>query len=301
VGMTEFYNQDGTASLVASSEILGNARELDGDWGTEHPETVVQVDDMLFFWDSHNRAFIQDSENGAFPISDYKMTTFFRDMGDSMAAGLEAGASIIHACDYNPVLKTLFFSYYYQQRGGGIALYHLPSKRWIGGLYDLTNSHLYLTGFIRGDNRFYWIYDGKLYEMTSTSERRMYSGATTRSVGGVVVVGNSEPLVPKIIDTVGVISNQHTGWAVDNVTIPADASTKVDQESWVIDEDWLTREGITRAPVKRNVYSSGSYSDADLWEGERMRGRVVKVTFTLPEQTLGKVEITAFEIGMTTS
>jgi hypothetical protein len=88
---------------------------------------------------------------------------------------------------------------------------------------------------------------------------------------------------------------------VTNVTIPADATTKVDQVSLVIDEDWLTREGVTRAPVKRNLYTSGVYSYGNLWEGERMRGRVAEVKFTLPTQVSGKVEVTALEIGMTSS
>jgi hypothetical protein len=137
--------------------------------------------------------------------------------------------------------------------------------------------------------------------MSSTADRREFLGSTVKESASIKVVGNEMPLLPKIIDTVGVISNQHTGWAVDNVTIPADASTKVDQVSLVIDEDWLTREGIIRAPVKRNLYTTGVYNYGKLWEGEKMRGRVVKVTFTLPEQTSGKVEIAAFEIGMTTS
>ena len=114
-------------------------------------------------------------------------------------------------------------------------------------------------------------------------------------------MGNENPLLPKIIDNVGVISNQHTGWTVDTITIPADATTKVDQSSKVFSADWLTREGITRAPVKRNAYTSGVYAYKDYWEGEKMRGRVVEVEFTLPAQTSGKVEVLGFEIGTTDS
>jgi hypothetical protein len=274
---------------------------LDGDWGTEHPETVVQVDDMLFFFDIHNRAFVQDSENGAYPISDNKMKQFFLELGDDLMIADYLGAYYLVACDYEPITKCIHFLYYYQQGQWGTVLYHLPSKRWVSYLLDDWNTAVYLGGYIRAENRFYHVYNGDLHELDSAAERRMFTGATTRSTGAVIVAGNTEPLVPKTIDTVGVISNQHTGWTVTSVTIPADATTKVDQSSSVIDEDWFTREGITRAPVKRNTYSSGVYAYSDLWEGDKMRGRVVKVAFVLPVQTTGKVEITAFEIGMTTS
>ena len=156
-------------------------------------------------------------------------------------------------------------------------------------------------GLIGAENRFFSVNDGALHLMDDNADRREYIGGTTKEEAFIKVVGNQMPLLPKTIDTVGVISNQHTGWAVTNVTIPADATTKVDQVSLVIDEDWLTREGVTRAPVKRNLYTSGVYSYGNLWEGERMRGRVAEVKFTLPTQVSGKVEVTALEIGMTKS
>lgn len=526
VGMTEFYNQDGTSNLVASSAILGNARELDGDWGTEHPETVVKVGDMLFFWDLHNRALVQDSENGAVAISDNKMRAFFKDLGEAIDAAILAGTDCVLSCDYHSVLQTLFFFYYINGSAAKMILYHLPSKRWIspmsgldtttttteviyGYLYNWyaatdargiaaegwgvptsadgnilmaylggwlvaggklkeegliywsspnvgsdnsvgfngrgsgfrtynlgsfvgqkntmdiwgaddvdtsngwmlvsvrydraifargptnkkwglglrlvrpatvaeqllpdgtacdsytgNNSRVYRTvkigtqvwiadnlcetkfrngddipevtnngawaalttgarcsynndednaftttttvstdvgGVIGAENRFFVVDNGDLHLMDDTADRREYIGSTTKEEAFIKVVGNENPLLPKIIDNVGVISNQHTGWAVDTITIPADATTKVDQSSRVFSADWLTREGITRAPVKRNAYTSGVYAYKDYWEGEKMRGRVVEVEFTLPAQTSGKVEVLGFEIGTTDS
>lgn len=525
VGMTEFFNQDGTSNLVSSSAILGNARELDGDWGTEHPETVVKVGDMLFFWDLHNRAVVQDSENGAVAVSDNKMREFFKDLGEAIEAAILAGTDYDLSCDYHSVLRTLFFFYYINNSVAKIALYHLPSKRWVSamtgldtttitttvnygylynwyavadvrnicsegwhipsfdeyttfynfvngsslpisdtntdywynpfnhlvtnlykfnargngfrwafdgsfisltssfvcwllteatggarhitinlslvdgyrllpppsnpsysskisgegvrplkdstilshgqtGIYIGNDGKVYRTicigtqewladnlcetlyrdgspipevtdaaawaalttgarcsynnnednafttvttvahlvgGLIGAENRFFIVNDGALHLMDDNADRREYIGGTTKEEAFIKVVGNQMPLLPKTIDTVGVISNQHTGWAVTNVTIPADATTKVDQSSRVFSADWLTREGITRAPVKRNAYTSGVYAYKDYWEGEKMRGRVVEVEFTLPTQTSGKVEVLGFEIGTTDS
>lgn len=306
VGMTEFYNQDGTANLVSSSAILGNARELDGDWGTEHPETVVRVGDMVFFWDLHNRAMVQDSENGAIAISDNKMRAFFKDLGDDIESAIADSDSYALSCDYHPILQTLFFFYYTSGSGARMALYHLPSKKWISTMTGLhSGSPLAYTtdvgGVIGAENRFFVVENGDLYIMDDTADRRKYIGSTSREEAFIKVVGNENPLLPKIIDNVGVISNQHTGWSVDTITIPADATTKVDQSSKVFSADWLTREGVTRAPVKRNAYTSGVYAYKDYWEGEKMRGRIVEVEFTLPTQTSGKVEVLGFEIGTTDS
>lgn len=526
VGMTEFFNQDGTSQLVATDEILGNARELDGDWGTEHPETVVRVGDMVFFWDLHNRAMVQDSENGAVAISDNKMRAFFKSFGDELETAIADGDLYALSCDYHSVLQTLFFFYYTSSSGARMALYHLPSKRWISTMtglsaiantivveygylynwyavsspnniaasgwhvptqgefeslgaylgctfswpnyYDVPNtaggalkevgmlhwsianvgaanstgfngrgasyrlqdgsfapeigttgqfwsssvfywyaainndsanlinafglpkygisvrlikdttalSHgqtgvytgndgkVYRTicigtqewladnlcetlyrngssipavtdnaawaalttgarcsfdndednaftttttvttnvgGVIGAENRFFVVSEGNLHLMSDSADRREFVGSTTKEEAFIKVVGNENPLLPKIIDNVGVISNQHTGWTVDTITIPADATTKVDQLSKVFSADWLTREGITRAPVKRNAYTSGVYAYKNYWEGEKMRGRVVEVEFTLPSQTSGKVEVLGFEIGMSSS
>jgi hypothetical protein len=194
--------------------------------------------------------------------------------------------------------------------GGVMATSGNGGSTWTASAYDLrmvitfaatTTTTYDVGGLIGAENRFFIVENGDLHLMSSVADRREFIGKTTKESAFVKVVGNEMPLLPKVIDTVGVISNQHTGWVVDNVTIPADASTKVDQVSLVIDADWLTREGITRAPVKRNLYTTGVYNYGKLWEGEKMRGRVVKVTFTLPTQTSGKVEIAAFEIGTTVS
>lgn len=227
------------------------------------------------------------------------MRKFFMDFGDELMDAIREGDDYTLACDYHPVLETLCFFYYLEDVGSRMMLYHLPSKRWVSPITGLGTSAT--GGLIGAENRFFIVNDGALHLMDDNADRREYIGGTTKEEAFIKVVGNQMPLLPKTIDTVGVISNQHTGWAVTNVTIPADATTKVDQVSLVIDEDWLTREGVTRAPVKRNLYTSGVYSYGNLWEGERMRGRVAEVKFTLPTQVSGKIEVTALEIGMTSS
>ena len=295
VGMTELVDAYGNVNVVKSSEILGTRRELDGDWGTENPETVVQVGDMVFFWDLHNRAVVQDSENGAYAISDNKMRQFFIEMGDDIIGALYYSEDYHLMCDYDETTQTLFLGYYIENTGSRVLCYHLPSKRWSGTLYGANFGTLF-NGLIGVKNKLFWVYNGALYEWNSTNDRREFLGSTTKETGFIKVVGNNQPLVPKLIETVGVIANEHTGWVVDDVTIPADPSNKVPAVSKAI--EWTSREGVTRAPVKRNMYTSGVTRNADLWEGEKMRGRVCTVKFTLPTQTSGAVEVTALEIGM---
>jgi hypothetical protein len=303
VGMTELIDQNGNVNVVATSDsILGNQRELDGDWGTENPESVCQVDDKLFFWDLHNRAFMQDSENGAYAVSDNKMRKFFIELGDEIIEALYLSNDYLLSCDYEPITQTVHFYYYIEGVGERVMLYHLPSKRWVSSLNGLNHTTTYdVSGLMWAENRFFVVDDGKLYLMSTAANRREFVGNATKAAAFIKVVGNQDPLIPKIIDTVGLISNQHTAWTVDAITIPADPTTKVEQSSKALSTDWLTREGVTRAPVKRNQYTSGIYKYSDLFEGEKMRGRVVEVTFTLPTQTSGNIEVTAFEIGMTTS
>jgi len=73
--------------VSVSLNVIGTVNSLKARYGTTTPETVVQYLDNVFWIDLLNGVAIQYSTNGLFPISSYKMASFFQKYAkDYMAA-----------------------------------------------------------------------------------------------------------------------------------------------------------------------------------------------------------------------
>lgn len=83
LGESQIVDSTGAVQFFAQSNgVIGTINTLKGSFGTINPESVVEYRGRVFFYDAYNGKYIQYSSNGLFPISNYKMTRFWKQFSD---------------------------------------------------------------------------------------------------------------------------------------------------------------------------------------------------------------------------
>jgi hypothetical protein len=77
LGEVQVIGASQNAFLAQDTSVIGTMNVLKGMFGTTHPETVIEYLGNVFWFDLINTCIVQYSSNGLFPISSYKMTSFF--------------------------------------------------------------------------------------------------------------------------------------------------------------------------------------------------------------------------------
>ena len=78
IGEAQLQTSGGAAFLAVQSGVIGSAQVLRGSYGTLHPESVVEINNRVYFYDALNGTIIQYDRNGLLPIGDRGIKSFFR-------------------------------------------------------------------------------------------------------------------------------------------------------------------------------------------------------------------------------
>jgi hypothetical protein len=74
------FNADGSANVVATTNVLGNANPFSGDYGiSKNPESFAKDNYRAYFTDKQRGAVLRLSMDGLTPISEYGMSDYFKD------------------------------------------------------------------------------------------------------------------------------------------------------------------------------------------------------------------------------
>lgn len=78
LGEQQLVSQTGNAFIAAAPEVLGTMNVLKGSFGCADGTAVAENRGNVYFWDRYNGKIIQYSVSGLFPISNYKMTRYWK-------------------------------------------------------------------------------------------------------------------------------------------------------------------------------------------------------------------------------
>ena len=81
LGETQVVDNSAQTLLATSGNIVGTVRELQGGYGTNHPESFAENGGRAYWYDEQRGAVIRYASNGLTPISDYKFRAFFNRIG----------------------------------------------------------------------------------------------------------------------------------------------------------------------------------------------------------------------------
>lgn len=94
IGEVQLLGSSGNAFVAQSAGVIGTINVLKGNYGTINPESVTEYRGNCFWVDASNGRVIQYSSNGLFPISQYGMSRFWKQVCDQYvrmtAAQIEA-------------------------------------------------------------------------------------------------------------------------------------------------------------------------------------------------------------------
>lgn len=80
LGKESYQNPDGTGAFVFSSTPIGNIRVYDSDYGVSHPESMLQTNTGVYYYDRKNASVVASYDNGQRDLSEFGMKTYLREV-----------------------------------------------------------------------------------------------------------------------------------------------------------------------------------------------------------------------------
>lgn len=82
VNRTSIEDLSGRTQVSLSDQVLGSYNTLLGSFGTMNPDSVARRNGRVMWWSQRNSCWARYSRDGTTNVSEYKMLTWFRQIGD---------------------------------------------------------------------------------------------------------------------------------------------------------------------------------------------------------------------------
>lgn len=317
LGEVQLVGSAANAFVAQSSGVIGTVNILKGSYGTVNPEGVVEFRGNVFWPDLQNGKIIQYAANGLFPISNYKMTRFWKLFSDQFMSmtqqeiedlgnrpfifttvdphHLELLISIPKLLN-TPPKGTLpdypFKDYPYDiwDGKGKTIVYRLNQEpnHWQGAFRFVSE------GFVSIQNKLFSFKNGQLYIHNSLTNQCVFYGTQDRA--RIMCLSNSLPQIPKSYNNMAVQANMKPIFTYLYNDYP------YQQSSDLIADDYRSLEGVFYSPIYRNklIPTATGYNINGLLTGEKMRAESLKIMleFDVSEKQL---EFRFLDIGYSTS
>lgn len=306
IGEVQQYGSNQSTNLVVFDDVIGTINVLKGNFGCVNPESVVEYRGNVFGYDANSGKIIQYSSGGLFPISNYKMTRFWKLFSDQYLSmtneQIEALGSrpfvfgmvdphhnellfaIPKLLDYPPKgylpdYPSTIYPFDIWDGQTKTVVYRLTSNpNFWQGAYTYEN----VEGFASLQNKLYSLKNGHLYEMNQTSSQCNFFGVNYKP--RVMLVGNENNIVPKVYNNISVQSNICPTFVYLYNEYPNQ------QSSDLVDISFEKREGVWYANILRNklIPTVTGLDTTGLLTGEVMRNENMRV---LLEFTVSAVQL----------
>ena len=109
IGENMLVDGAGQQIVSVSNKVIGTFRPQAATFGTKNPESVMEFDTKVVWWDEARAALVRYDNNGSYPISNYKFTAWARDMVNNMRK-LKESERKVHI-GYDPYLRQYIVSF----------------------------------------------------------------------------------------------------------------------------------------------------------------------------------------------
>lgn len=290
LGETQLVGSAANAFVAQSTDVIGTVNILKGSFGTINPESVTEFRGNVYWVDVLNGKVVQYSLNGLFPISNYKMTRYWKLFCDQY---LSMTAEQIEALGSRPFIFSTVDPHHWELLitvpkvletppmgylpDDPYTSYVYPFDIWDGqaktlvykinaepnfwmGAYSQTPE-----GWITIQNKLFSFKFGQLYEHNNTDSYGNFYGTQYKS--RLMGVCNQQPERIKVYNNISVEANM-----LPTLTYFMSLSPYT-QVSNLQDFDWENKEGVLYSQIYRNVLTptaTGLQTNA-LVTGEKMR------------------------------
>jgi len=294
MGEVQQYGSNQQTNLTISESVVGTINVLKGNYGTVNPESVVEFRGNVFWYDANNGKIIQYSSNGLFPISNYKMTRYWKQFSDqynSMTkAEVEALGSrpfVYMAVDphhyellvtvpkvlstppkgYLPDYPSTIYPFDIWDGQAKTLVFKLNSEpNYWQGSYSFTPE-----GMITMQNKLFLFKYGQLYEANSEDSLCEFFGIQHKPK--IMFVANQDKAIPKTYNNFSVNGNLKPSFVYFRSEVP------YEQASDLEDFSFTTLEGNYYAVILRNklIPTQAGLDTTGLLTGEKMTTITLKI------------------------
>jgi hypothetical protein len=263
--------------LHKADSYFGSKRPSDLAFGCYDPGSIVSTDTNVYFFDVINKAYIRSAPNGMYPVSDYYMKSFWREIGDTLA--LHKGEYYMTSV-FLRVTSELYITF--RRREGGSELlpqeftvhFHEASNRWksfwpfVPECYGETN------------NQMVTFYNGQLYKHEAKSIYNNFNGSQHPMI--IDAYSNDTPKQVKVYQSLTVHSNRvfYCPDKGDIYILPTENYPN-GMMSRLTKAQFDPQEGVWYASLLNDMTDPRFPSEVEaLFEGRDLRGRAIKVRLT---------------------
>jgi hypothetical protein len=282
LGETRIVDNAGTALLSTSGEVIGTINNLKGGYGTTYPESVAENEGNVYYFDNLQGQVIRYSQNGLEPISDAKMTNWFKDYGRLERTVGITGGSIVGGFDartdeyllYLPSINGVSEPYLVDQNefdwhklkknDNKTLAFSKKYSRW-------TTTYTYQSEcFAEVGNILVRFLNGQAFIFTNNNYNT-FDGVFYPS--RVSVVLNENPMVIKEMRGIGIEGERPYFVHIQNKRPNL-------QSSDLYSSEFSGKEGVHYSPVLRDrLTPSADDYEAGLLKGDYIRGQFIEVMF----------------------
>jgi hypothetical protein len=286
--ITHFYinrsilkEADDGSQIVLSDRVLNNKVVSDFDYGTINPESVIIKNTHMLFYDANNRVFVRSAKNGIFPISDYGVSKFTKDLSVEILKRKDFSNRPLVLAVYDERKEMFIWSARYKDTDddlindwiGDSISFDNRSNSWVS-FYDFFiesgNEKTFIDSFGSDNIRMYTYLNGEAWvHDDNTNYNELYGVKRTCSVA---VVANKEKDFNKVWDALSVQSEVE--WLSPEIG-------DVDVDDGQMKSRILKlrkKENIYHGDFKRDALSPGSKTqDEKIVYGRRLRGKYILV------------------------
>lgn len=297
LGEQQLVGSSGNAFIAQASDVIGTLNVLKGSYGTINPESVCEFKGNVYWVDVYNGKVIQYSASGLFPISQYKMTRFWKLFCD---AYLKTSRETIESYGMSPFIYTSVDSHHWELLITIPQLLSRPPKSvpdygfaypfdiWDGTgktlVFKLNQEPNFWQGCYRVipeywmsiQNQLFSFKYGRLYEHNSTISFNVLYGLVAKP--RIMFVCNQIPTHPKVYNNISIQGSTVPTFTYFMTEVP------YMQTSDLADFDFRNLEGVMYSIIYRNkiIPTATGFVITGLLTGEKMRGTVLKVYLEFP-------------------
>jgi hypothetical protein len=315
LGEAQLVGSAANAFIAQSTNVIGTVNILKGSFGTINPESVVAFRGNAYWFDALNGKYIQYSLNGLFPISNYKMTRFWKLFSEQY---LSMTSAQIEALGSRPFVFSTVDPHHWELLVTVPKLlvnppkgylpdppytdYIYPFDIWDGQAKTLVykinaepnfwqGSYSFAPeGFISVSNRLYSFKFGQLYQHNNTDTYCNFYGMQYKT--RLMFVCNQQSERPKVYNNATVEANMLPSLMYFLSEAPYQQVTNIQ------DFDWQNKEGVLYCQLYRNALTPsavGLLANA-LIAGEKMRTYALRILIEFSVTTF-PVELRYISIG----
>lgn len=284
-------NPDGTEDLIITNRTIGAISIPEYDYGCKNPESIIKNDRNLYYINIDNGYVIRDSANGQFPISNYKMASFFYDIFGLLRKDLTNKIKVFGGFNKDDEEYIMVFNdsnfgntLNLEEKCNAV-VFNEATNRFVGFItqYDVDNKQPEWVDFV--NNRMVTFIDGKLWLENHTDvDRNSYYGVVRQS--NVTTICNISPKDIKTFHGIAVHATDKWSMPINgDISIPETTTYPNGMSSRLKANKLVDKEGIFYSEFMGDGNTNGMTYIDGLLNGNALRGSTMTIKLRNLEPT----------------